>query len=222
MYRITGLIFVIVLLSINILADIPPPPVGEKIRIELKQDYTDYDFYLASYDLKVVPNPNPPHVSRPNMVVNIPESFKLRKINLSFKKPFTEAITSARIQNRGTLVGIDLWLVAVKKSLGSDIESKVKAVIDGEKDGDGIYAASLEQMFESHKDGRRGVKLIVNTVMSLDEKGLKINASEGTASLLVENETPGFEGKTPTFVGLGLLLTGLAFVGVWWARKRFV
>jgi hypothetical protein len=214
MNRITILLSTIFLFTINILADIPPPPVGEQIRIELKQNYPDYQFYIASYDLKVVPNPNPPHISRPNMVINIPDSFKLRQIDLSVEKPLIEAITNARIENRGTLVGKDLWLIAVKRTLGADVESKVKTAIDNRKNEDGIYTANLSQELESKKDERVGAKIILNTVTKLDEKGLVIQVSEGTMAQT--------NAKTANCIGLGFILMGIAFVGIWWTRKRIV
>lgn len=227
MLRIFGLLFSIIVLSINILADIPPPPVGEKIRIEVKQDYSDYQFYIASYDMKVVPNPNPPHPSRPNMVVPIPESFKLKKIDLSIEKPFIESITTKRIQYRGSLVGNKLWLVAVKKTIQSEIEPKIKTAIDTQKNADGIYIANLSQQLNSEKDFSQGAKIIIHTV-KLDESGLQIEASEGTASAKSEevtvsigNNAINIGSKKSVYIGIGLFLTGMTFLGGWAAKKRF-
>ena len=213
MKKITGLAFIIFLFSFSILADIPPPPVGEQIRIELEKNYPDYQFYLASYNLKVVPNPNPPHPSRPNMVVSIPDTFKLKKIDLSIEKPLLQSITSSRIEYRGILVGESLYLVAIKKSLGEIAESKIKEAIDNRQNDNGIYTARLWQELESKKDYKVGAKVIVNKVTSLDDKGLKIDVSEGTA-------TVGIISKTSNCISLGLILTGMAFVGIWWTRKR--
>ena len=215
MKKITGLAFIIFLFSFSILADIPPPPVGEQIRIELEQNYPDYQFYLASYNLKVVPNPNPPHPSRPNMVVTIPDSFKLKKIDLSVEKPLIQSITSSRIEYRGSLVGESLYLVAARKSLGEIAESKIKEAIDNRQNDTGIYTTRLWQELESKKDYKVGAKVIVNKVTSLDDKGLKIDISEGTA-------TVGIISKTSSCIGLGLILTGMALVGFWWTRKRIV
>ncbi len=214
MYRIICLIFLICLFSATLLADIPPPPIGEQIRIELTQNYPEYQFYLASFKLKVVPNPNPPHPSRPDMIVDVPDSFKLRKIDLTYEKPLTEAITAARIQYRGTIPGESLYLVAVRKSLGDVVETKIREAIENHENGTGIYAAYLWQSLESAKDERRGAKLIVNRVSKFDDEGLKIGVSEGTVSA--------YTGKAGNCIGLGLILTGIAFTGIWWSRKRLV
>ena len=215
MKKITSIAFIIFLFSFSILADVPPPPVGQQIRIELAKNYPDYQFYIASYNLKVVPNPNPPHPSRPNMIVTIPDTFKLKKIDLSVEKPLTQAITSERVEYRGSLAGEWLYLVAIKKSLGEIAESKIKDAIDNSKNDTGIYVERLWQELESKKDYRVGAKVIVNKVTSLDDKGLKIDISEGTAPVGIIN-------KTSTCIGLGLFLTGMAFVGIWWTRKRIV
>jgi hypothetical protein len=214
MKKIAGLALIIWLFSLNILADVPPPPVGEQIRIELEKNYPDYQFYIASYNLKVVPNPNPPHISRPNMIVPILDSFKLKKIDLTFEKPVIQSITSSRIEYRGSLAGENLYLVAVKKSLGEIAESKIRDALDNLQNEAGIYTARLWQELDSKKDYKVGAKVIVNKVTNLDDKGLKIDISEGTSVGIVS--------KTSSCIGLGLFLTGMAFVGIWWTRKRIV
>jgi hypothetical protein len=70
------LIIMLFVLTANILADIPPSPIGEKIRIELNQDYSEYQFFLCSYAVVRKANLNPPHPLRPYITVKV---FNLEK-----------------------------------------------------------------------------------------------------------------------------------------------
>lgn len=205
---IFGLLFVN-----SVSADIPPPPVAQEIRIELDKNYTDYQFYLCSYKLEVKPNPNPPHPSRPNMIVRIPDSFELKKIELSYEKPYSEALGSSRIQYRGSIYDKSLFLVAVEKSKAAELESKIQNAIDsGKSDDKSIRFVNLEESFESRTNEGKGVKVVVNKI-SLDDKGMTLNVEEGTAKNI--------SGKTANCIGLGLLFAGIALFGGWWTRKRF-
>lgn len=203
------------LFSINIaLADIPPPPVAKEIRIELNLvSRTDYQFYLCSYNLEVKPNPNPPHPSRPNMTVNVPDSFQMKKIELSADKPYSEMLGSGRIQNRGSYYDKTLYLVAIDKSRIAELEPKIKEAIDNKKDGDySIRFVRLETSLELRSDEGKGAKVVVNKI-SLDAKDMILTVEEGTAKTI--------SGKASNCIGFGLLLTGIALFGGWWSRKSF-
>lgn len=203
------------LFSINIaLADIPPPPVAKEIRIELNLvSRTDYQFYLCSYNLEVKPNPNPPHPSRPNMTVNVPDSFQMKKIELSADKPYSETLGSGRIQNRGSYYDKTLYLVAIDKSRIAELEPKIKEAIDNKKDGDySIRFVRLETSLELRSDEGKGAKVVVNKI-SLDAKDMILTVEEGTAKTI--------SGKASNCIGFGLLLTGIALFGGWWSRKSF-
>lgn len=220
MYRITVLIIIFFLSNFNILADMAPPPIGEYYQVALEKNYPDYQFYIVSYDLKVVPNPNPPHVSRPNMTVRIPETFNLRKIELTAEKPFTEAITSARIENRRTFVGKDLILVAVKKSLvGDEAEAKIKETIENNKKFDGIFTKNLTLQEGWGRTENKAAQVVVNTVTGFDEKqgaiNIKVSESKEAANSFASN-------YLGLGIGLGLLLTLIAFLGFWLINKRKV
>lgn len=206
---IIGLFFVNV-----ILGDIPPPPVAQEIRIELNQNYPDYQFYLCSYKLEVKPNPNPPHPSRPNMIVVVPDSFQMKKIDLSKENPYSEPLGNSRIQYRGSLYDKDLYLVAIEKSKVAELESKIKDAIDnGKKEDAFIRFVEIETAFESRGNGGNGVKILVNKI-SIDEKGMNRKVEEGTATAV--------SNKVSSCIGLGFLLTGTALIGGWWMRKRLV
>lgn len=208
-----SLIFSLFLINTT-LADIPPPPIGESIRIELTQNYPDYQFYLCSYKLEVKPNPNPPHPSRPNMVVIVPDSFQMKKIDLSKDNPYNEMLGKSRIQNRGSLYDRNLYLVAIEKSQVAELEPKIKESIDNRKNGNTlIRVVRIETAYESRDGDRKGVKVIVNKI-SMDEKKMNSTVEEGTTSAV--------SGKTSKYIGLGFLFTGLALIGGWWARKRLV
>lgn len=203
------------LFSVNMaLADIPPPPVAKEIRIELNLvSRTDYQFYLCSYNLEVKPNPNPPHPSRPNMIVNVPDSFQMKKIELSNDKPYSEPIGTGRVQNRGSYYDKTLYLVAIDKSRIAELESKIKEAIDNNKVGDySIRFVRIETSLELRSDEGKGAKVVVNKI-SLDAKDMILTVEEGTAKTI--------SGKTSNCIGFGLLLTGIALFGGWWSRKSF-
>jgi hypothetical protein len=204
----------LILASVSfVLADIPAPPVAQSIRIELLQNSPDYQFYLCSYRLEVKPNPNPPHPSRPNMIVKVPDSFELKKIELSPDKPYHEKLGNSRIQYRGSLYDKELYLVAIKKSQMAELEPKIKEAIDNDKEGDyEIRFVTLGTAILANGDGRKGAKVIVNKI-SLDEKDMIRNVYEGMTSSSSD--------KTLNNIGLGFLLTGLVFGGGWWTRRRF-
>ncbi|HRH45695.1 MAG TPA: hypothetical protein PKY82_28905 [Pyrinomonadaceae bacterium] len=218
MNRIIVLITIVFLFNFNILADMAPPPIGEYYQVALQQNYPDYQFYIVSYDLKVVPNPNPPHPSRPNMTIRIPETFNLRKIDLSIEKPFTEAIPGTRIENRGTFVGKDLIIVAVNKSLiGDDVEAKIKDSIENQKQIDGVFTKILTLQEGWGRTENKAAKVVINTVTGFDEKQKAINI-QGSAS---KEASGSFASNYPGLgIIVGLLLTLIALLGFWLINKR--
>ena len=204
MNKLLAIILGILFVS-SVLADIPPPPVAQEIRIEINVNAReDYQFYLCSYDLKVVPNPNPPHPSRPNMIVNVPDSFQMKKIELSNDTPYSEKLGSGRIQYRGSLYDKSLYLAAIKKSQMAELESKIKDAIDKNQQNS-IFFVNLHTSIDT-KD-TQGAKSIVNKV-SLDDKGMTVKVEEGTNSPF-------------NCIGLGFILTGIAFLGGWFGKKKF-
>ena len=209
---IVFLSFLIGLFLTNVsLADIPSPPVAQEIRIELSQNYPDYQFYFCSYKIEVKPNPNPPHPSRPNMIVGVPESFEQKLIELTADKPFIQPITS-HIQYRSDKLSERVyWLVAIKKSQVAELESKIKSTVLDSKPIEGIKSARLEDSLPISGDWIKGAKIVVNKV-SIGEKEMELKVEEGTASV----------GKVANCVGLGLLLTGIALIGGWWSKNKYI
>lgn len=214
MNKLFGLILGLLFVG-SVLADIPPPPVAQEIRIEINLvSREDYQFYLVSYDLKVVPNPNPPHPSRPNMIVNVPDSFQMKKIELSNDKPYSEPLGSGRIQYRGSVYDKTLYLVAIKKSQVAELEPKIKETIDKNQLGDyAIRFVNLHTSIDTKDD--KSAKVIVNKI-SLDAKDMIVTVEEGTTSTVSATS-----GKTTNCIGLGFLLTGIALFGGWFGRRKF-
>lgn len=209
MNKLFGIILGLFIVS-SVLADIPPPPVAQEIRIEININSSeDYQFYLCSYDLKVVPNPNPPHPSRPNMIVNVPDSFQMKKIELSSDKPYSEKLGEGRIQYRGSLYDKSLYLAAIKKSEIVELESKIKEAIE-KKQQDSIRFVNLHTSIDTKDD--KSAKVIVNKV-SLDAKDFTVMVEEGTASAISTN-------RTISCIGLGFILTGIALLGGWFGKKK--
>ncbi|MBX7171442.1 MAG: hypothetical protein K1X72_10845 [Pyrinomonadaceae bacterium] len=207
--------FLTVLILANIVrADIPPPPVADSIRIELNLvSRDDYQFYLCSYKLNVVPNPNPPHPSRPNMIVTVPDSFQMKKIELSGSNPYSETLGSGRIQYRGSYYDKSLYLVAIKKSRVDELEPKIKEAIDNNKSGDySIRFVRLETSLEIRSDEGKGAKVVVNKV-SLDEKDMILTVEEGKVSSV--------SGKASNCIGLGLLFAGFALISGWFVKRKY-
>ncbi|MEZ5428287.1 MAG: hypothetical protein R2747_18605 [Pyrinomonadaceae bacterium] len=210
------LILLAVLLTANVFrADVPAPPVGETIVVEVGENYPDYQFYIASYKRESRPNPKPPHISRPDVEVNLPESFNLEEIDLSAKHPHVRPIGSGRIKvNRWELAENVYWLVAVKKPAPEGLRARVRELIDKYEDGEGIYLARLNDSFELGVDEGKGAKVIVNKVKSLSEKGLEISVSEG-------GKLPSVASRPMNLIGFGLILTGLALLGFWWTKRKY-
>lgn len=191
------------------LADIPSPPVGEEIRIELDKSYSDYQFYLCSYDVEVKANPNPPHPSRPTMIANVPGSFQMKKIDLSGAEPFILPIDKSRVKHRGSDISSKaMWLVAVKKSSAAELESKIQEAVDGKPYSGEIKLTHLEDSLESRKDERTGAKVVVNRI-SIDEKGMTLKVEEGNALVSTARNC----------IGVGLILTAFMIFGGLWVRK---
>jgi hypothetical protein len=203
---IIGLIFVN-----TALADVPAPPVAQEIQIELAQNHPDYQFYLCSYKIEVKPNPNPPHPSRPDMVVKVPGSFEQKAIDLSSDKPFSLAITSHIRYRSDELSERVYWLAAIKRSQTSELEGKITEAVLNAIRTDGIRLSRLEDTLPTGGDQSKGAKTVVNKI-SLDEKDMKLTVQEGNS-----NVKSGI-----TCFGIGLFLTGLALLGAWWTKKRSI
>lgn len=201
------------LLSVNIvLADIPAPPAGQEIRIELNQNYSDYQFYLCSFEIEVKLNPNPPHPSRLEMTVVLPNSFQQIPIELSREKPFIQPIGDGRVRLRGQqLPNKVFYLVAVKKTEAKELEAKIKGAVENTANESRIKLKRLEDSLESKENSKKGAKTIVNRI-SFNQNGMELMVEEGIAG----------NSKTSTCLGIGLLLTGLALIGGLWTKKRFV
>jgi hypothetical protein len=203
---------IISLIFVNIaLADVPAPPVAQEIQIELARNYPDYQFYLCSYQIEVKPNPNPPHPSRPDMVVSVPGSFEQKAIDLSPDKPFSQPVTSHIRYRSDKLSERVYWLAAIKKSQTPQLEAKIKEAVLNSIRTDGIRLARLEDTLPAGGDQSKGAKTVVNKV-SLDEKEMKLTVEEGAS-----NVKSGI-----TCFGIGLFLTGLALLGGWWTKKRSI
>jgi hypothetical protein len=179
--------------------------VAQEIRVELSENYPDYQFYLCSYKIKVVPNPNPPHPSRPTMIVKLPESFEQKPIEL----PFNQTINSLVEYRGGKLSEKVFWLVAIKKSQAQELEPKIKsAVLDSSVEG--IKKKALEDSIYDLKNERKVVKVVVNKV-SMDEKEIKLKVEAGEASA-----------GSFSCLGVGLFLVGLVLIGGWRLKKASI
>lgn len=190
-------------------ADIPAPPAANEIRIGLAKDYPGYQFYLCTFDLEVKPNPNPPHPSRPDMIAAIPGSFKLRPVELTAGKQFSEKVGDKRITYRGSQIAAkSYYLAVVRGSQTQELEPKIQEVIESGKDGNGVMFVGLEESLEAKGNYRAGATVVVNTV-TMDEKGLSVKASEGT---------PGSTGIARNCFGLFMFAMGILML-VFWRKK---
>lgn len=198
--------------TIPTLADIPAPPVAQEIRIEIDKNYSDYQFYLCSYKLEVKPNPNPPHPSRPNMIVSIPDSFEQKPIDLTTDKPITQPINSFINYRSDKLSSRVFYIAAIKKSQAADLEAKIKDVIVNSTKIDGILTKPLEDTLELKGSDNKGATVVVNKI-SVDQGGLQSTIEEGTSASI---------SNTGKCIGLGLFLTGIVFISGWWTRKKFL
>jgi hypothetical protein len=209
--KIVTCLIIVLSAAVFVLADIPAPPVAESIRIELLQNSPEYQFYLCSYRLEVKPNPNPPHPSRPNMIVKAPDSFQIKKIELSADKPYNETLGNSRIQYRGSPYDKSLYLVAIRKSQVAELEPKIKEAIDNNREGDySIRFLELSTAIESINGERKGPKVVVNKI-SLDAKDMILTIEEGTMSTI---------SNTPRGMCLGFLFAGLAMISGWWTKRK--
>lgn len=201
-------VLILILSSVYfVLADIPAPPVANEIRVEIDKNYPDYQFYLCSYKLTVVPNPNPPHPSRPNMITPVLDSFEQKTIDLATDKPLLIPITSNINYRSDKLSDKNFFIVAIKKSQASDLEAKIKDVVLNTVKVDDILSIALRDTLQLAGSGNKGAAIVVN----------KININQNRIELTVE-EGNSAGGKC---IGLGLFLFGIVFISGWWTRKKF-
>lgn len=199
---IIGFTFLILFLN-PVLADMPAPPAADEMRIVLAQDYPGYQFYLCSFDLEVRPNPNPPHPSRPDMIVGVPGSFKLKPVELSAGKQITEMIGKKRLNYRGSeLAPKSYYLAVVKGAQTLELEPKIEETIGGGHDANGIMFVRLEDSMDKWAGKTGGTRIAVNKI-TLTENGLRVEVSEGQP------------GTTNTCIGLFMFTFGIMTLIAW-------
>lgn len=220
------------------LADIPAFSIPGYIRIEIDQNYPEYQFYLCSYEIKSIKTPKPnanklKDISGGKFAYNytfekVPDTFQMRKIDLTPENPITEPITGSRIETIGgwSAPSKVLFLVAVKKEKADESEKKLKnlfnnlAVLkDKTSDTDGIRILRLEDSLK-HSFGSGKDMIAVNKIFFYENNlARKIDESrvikKTESGIKEKSQMPNevYEDKSTSdkyyYVAAGLFLTGI-------------
>jgi hypothetical protein len=212
----------LVLALIGLVKADAPYFIGDSVKIETQQNYPDYDFYFVTLKRLVTKlDPKSPnyHVSRPEGMENDPSTFKFERIVLTPENSFTRSLDRCnRVRfNHRERFGEAWFLVAVRKDAVNQItktgslEDALRQAVLENKVG-GIKVSNISTGFSPESNKELSSKVIVNTVVKLDDAELKLQE---------RIEKPLEKSSDSTIIG-GLLLAMCAVViGLLFVKRSF-
>ncbi len=204
------LLIVLIGLNYSVSADVLVP-IAKNVWIETKQDFPDFDFYVATIAVSS-------YYDKGRHYETHYDSLKLIPAKLTTKTP--HQIPSDLYENDE-----GIYLVAVKKDAGlknlDEIRSKVIAVAKGEKDSNVL----LNRLNYSDNEGssKKSERSKTYALESLSGTELKTSEHFGEPTATLTNEIAFLNGGNSNYysIAIGLMITALIItVGLLFLRRR--
>jgi hypothetical protein len=197
-------------------ANVPPPIAPEKLIIKLRENYSEYVFYLCKYQGDFDLETNSDGYRKIIMEEN---TFEVLPIQLTKEKPLI-----LKREDYSSLS--NAHLVAVRRDINEQIQSTLKEklmnIVSSQKDDDGIYESLISVTYRNCGNNTpcdTNYPDAVVEVENLSEKGLQFKGFDKGLRLnsLKKAET---KEKSKNCFGTILFAMGMTFSGIWFLRRK--